>query len=177
MAFLFFSVAALIALASRWLPHPDNFSAMYGLLFLCGYLLPKNKLVLPLGLSILMISDFLIGLYPGVEWVYLGYLMIFALGWLGASGVVGSLKSLFVKVGALNLFAGLAFFFVSNFGVWFATGLYDKTWAGFVQCYLMALPFLHMTLISQVVIGVAFVGAYHLVVSQLASVAVVDEKN
>jgi hypothetical protein len=151
---LFFLVAALIALASRWLPHPDNFSAMGGLIFLCGYIFRRNKLVLPLALTALLISDLLIGLYAGVEWVYLGYVAILAFGWISSKNRLGF-------VGLTNAFAAVAFFALSNIGVWLSSGLYAQTVDGLRQCFLMALPFFHMTLISQVLVGVTLVLVYN----------------
>ena len=168
---LFFLVAALIALASRWLPHPDNFSAMGGLIFLCGYIFRRNKLVLPLALAALVISDLLIGLYPGIEWTYLGYLLVLAAGLVVRKAVVQPQIASVLTISTANIFAAVAFFAVSNFGVWFASGLYQPTLDGFIQCYLMALPFLHMTLISQVVVGVVFVLTYSCMVIRGEAIA------
>ncbi|MEK6555179.1 MAG: DUF6580 family putative transport protein [Bdellovibrionota bacterium] len=162
---LFFIAATLIALASRWLPHPDNFSAMGGLLFLCGYLVVRDRAVLPVALAALLVIDLLIGLYAGVEWVYLGYVAILALGWTSSKTRVG-------MVGIANAVAAVAFFVLSNIGVWLSSGLYPQTSEGLRQCFLMALPFFHMTFVSQVLVGVGLV----LVYTKMAAAAEVKQK-
>ena len=44
--------------------------------------------------------------------------------------------------------SSIAFFVITNFGVWAISGMYEKNFSGLVQSYFMAIPFFHNTLIS-----------------------------
>lgn len=52
------------------------------------------------------------------------------------------------KIAAAGLGSAVLFFAVSNFGTWALGAIYPKTWAGLVDCYVMAIPFFRNTLIS-----------------------------
>ena len=44
----------------------------------------------------------------------------------------------------------LAFFVITNFGVW-ATGMYSYTFDGLLACYTLAIPFFAYSLISTII--------------------------
>ena len=46
------------------------------------------------------------------------------------------------------VFIMLIFFIVTNFSVWLGDNLYPLNLNGLIQCYVMAIPFFHNTLIS-----------------------------
>jgi len=50
-------------------------------------------------------------------------------------------------VGGAGLGAGATFFLVTNFGAWLG-GPYDRSFAGLLECYTLALPFYRGTLLS-----------------------------
>lgn len=109
----------------------------------------RMALILPI-LSIFA-GDFLISLasagsipllYPGFYFQYLAY------GLIALMGVAISKRLSLSSVFAASLSSTLIFFAVSNFGVWAVTGLYPLTTAGLANCFLMALPFLKNTLLS-----------------------------
>ena len=53
------------------------------------------------------------------------------------------------------LFTGVAssvcFFIVTNFGVWALSTMYEKSYAGLLQSYMMGLPFFHNTVLSTLI--------------------------
>lgn len=157
LTLLFFITAAFLALASRWLPHPDNFSALGGVIFLGGFLAQRSRGVLLASFLTLLVSDLLIGFYSGIEWVYLGYLTIFAIGHFSRSASEGA----YLSLGLANSLSAVSFFILSNFGVWFSSGLYEKSAQGLLNCYLMGLPFFHMTFLSQLLVGTALCIGYN----------------
>ena len=57
------------------------------------------------------------------------------------------------RVAGAGLGSSLAFFVLSNFGVWAFGGgaVYPLNFAGLVECYVMAIPYLRNTLISMAV--------------------------
>lgn len=160
----FLALTAFIALASRWLPHPPNFSALGGFLFFGGFLGYRNRIVLPLALAAMVISDLVLGTYPGIEFVYGSYLFIIGMGYLAArfqSGVF--------EMAMWNLWAAVFFFVLSNLGVYFMGGLYPQTSDGLRECFLMALPFFRNTLAAQLIFGMGFVYAYKFAAQKLAA--------
>lgn len=56
------------------------------------------------------------------------------------------------KMTGLGIIASLIFFGWTNFGVWAMWNMYPHTWSGLIQCFVMALPFLKMSLIGNLII-------------------------
>lgn len=52
------------------------------------------------------------------------------------------------RIAVAGLGSAVLFFVVSNFGTWALGATYAKTWAGLVECYVMAIPFFRNTVIS-----------------------------
>jgi hypothetical protein len=94
----------------------------------------------------------------------LGNTNIFLFTWSGFLIPALVLNKIFPKIikifkyksisGALLGFgSNLFFYFWTNFGVWFldSWGMYPKTFAGFVQCYINGLPFLRPQIVSSLI--------------------------
>jgi hypothetical protein len=67
------------------------------------------------------------------------------------------------RVKPLNVFgaslgASLSFYVVADFGVWLTGILYPHTWAGFVACYVAAMPFLQRGIISDLLFSTVIFG-------------------
>jgi predicted membrane protein len=58
--------------------------------------------------------------------------------------------------------SSFVFFVVTNFGVWLQ-GWYPMTWAGLIDCFIMAIPFYRTMLIGNMILIPAAVSAYQLV--------------
>lgn len=159
----FFVLASLITLATRWIPHEPNFSALGGFLFLGGFLGFRKTFFLPLAFAIVMISDMVLGTYPGIELVYVAYLLILGLGYLSAA-----IGQRFSTLALSSTVAAIFFFVLSNLGVYFASGLYPQTSEGLRECFIMALPFFRNTLAAQLIFGLGFVYAFRIASQKLA---------
>lgn len=126
----------VITLLSRWLPHPPNMTAVGALALLSGALWGRRLWAPLVPLAVLFVSDLILGFHSTFVWVYAAFVLVALMGmavkpqngW-GRSVMGAGLSS-------------LIFFAISNFGVWMTGGLYPKTGAGLVECYVMALPFL-----------------------------------
>ena len=72
----------LLAALSRLLPHPMNFAPITAIALFGGvYLDKKHAFLVPL--AAMLISDFFIGFYAGIEWVYGSFAAIGLIGlWL-----------------------------------------------------------------------------------------------
>ena len=122
----------------RLLPHPANLAPVGAIALFGGAILPR-KLGWWLPLAIMVASDLILGFYNGIVFTWAGFLLV---GLLGMS-LRGRHNWFRVPFGALG--GSIIFFLVSNFGVWAQGQMYAHTWAGLVQCYELALPFLRNT--------------------------------
>lgn len=139
-------IAGLLVIGIGWrlIPHLPNFAPIGAIAITAGMIFRWYKAVW-IPLSIMIMSDLIIGLYQGFIWTWLSVAIIPIAGLL-----LRRLPRMWrIPAGALS--ASLLFFIVSNFGVWIASGMYSHTVNGLIECYIMALPFLRATLISDLV--------------------------
>ncbi|MEE3034601.1 MAG: DUF6580 family putative transport protein [Bacteroidota bacterium] len=125
----------LIAILSRFLPHPPNFTPITAIALLAskGFINRFTSFLVPL--AAMIISDFFIGFHSSVFFVYGSYMLITFYGRL-------TKKISIVTV----VISSIIFFVVTNFGVWLIG--YPLTIEGFLACYLMAIPFFINTLLG-----------------------------
>jgi len=140
-----------VAAISRLLPHPVNVAPIGALALFGGvYLDRKHTFVVPL--AALLISDYFIGFYTGMAWVYGSFVLIGFIGlWLRNH------RSIAATVGA-TLAGSVLFFLVTNFGVWVSAQVsYPHTLAGLFQCYVAAIPFFRNSLAGDLgYVGILF---------------------
>jgi hypothetical protein len=167
-------LAALMILAaafSRLLPHPANVAPIAAMALAGGVYLDKRfALILPI--AALLITDWFIGFYPILFFVYGSFIAIGLIGlWLKSH------KRLLPVVGA-TLFSSVLFFVVTNFGVWvLGPESYPKTWAGLAECYVAAIPFFRNTLIGDMVYTGVLFGIFELTSHLLKNPAQAHEQS
>lgn len=147
------AVLIALAVASRVLPHPANFTSIAAVALFGGAVLPR-RWALSLPLVAMVISDLIIGLHP---------LILFTWGSFAAIALISSFR--FKSITPSGVFVGsvgasLLFFIVSNLGVWLEGRLYTTTLSGLVQCYYNALPFFRNTLLGDLVYSGLLFGVY-----------------
>ncbi|MCB0351435.1 MAG: hypothetical protein KDD38_09645 [Bdellovibrionales bacterium] len=147
----------IAAVALRFFPHLPNFTPVLGVALFASRAFSNKRLAFVVPLAAFFVSDLLLGVYDGMAFTYFSYILIIAMGLFVKSRSQVS----FALSGVL---ASALFFIISNFGVWFSTGMYAKTFAGLAQCYAMALPFFPATLVSTLVVGYALTYAQKSVV-------------
>ena len=145
------SLLLVLAIFSRLTPHTPNFTALGAVAIFSGYFFKSRREAFAVALTALLISDGVLGFYPGVLWVYGAFVATILVG----RALAVSPKFSWTKTTAANLVAALIFFVVSNFGVWMSAGLYPRTVEGLATCYVAALPFFGNTLASQFLFGTA----------------------
>ncbi len=144
----------LLAAFSRLIPHPMNFAPIAAIALFGGvYFNKKFALIVPL--SALLISDYFLGFYSGMIWVYGSFLAIGVMGiWLKNHKSVGTIIG--------TTFAGsIIFFAVTNFGVW-ASGYYPQTVDGLISCYAAAIPFYRNSLAGDLFYAGVLFGSFEL---------------
>ena len=141
MSYLKISAGIFCALAaSRFIPHPPNFTSLMALSFYVPALLGIRYL--PALILSFLITDLFIG-FHGVTLFTWGSVII-----IGLSAKFFLTSRLSRIMGALT---GAAIFFViTNFGVW-SLGAYGYTIEGLMACYTLALPFFGNTLVSTII--------------------------
>jgi hypothetical protein len=151
-----------LVLVLRFLPHPANFSPTTAAMFLAPFAIRQKWIaILVTGFAILL-SDLKLGIYPGISFVYLSYFVIAALGLFQLHLQKGIGSTALKSFGfGINVLAGAtAFFVISNLGVFFFGGLYPQTLEGFIECFVLAIPFFHKTLLAHIIYSVALIGLF-----------------
>ena len=127
----------LVLAASRFIPHPPNFTSLLALSFYVPAILGIR--FLPALIISFFITDLIIG-FHGVTFFTWGSVIFIGLG-----------SKFFTKT-ILNRISGsllgaCLFFIITNFGVW-SLGSYGYTLDGFFLCFVLAIPFFTYSLIS-----------------------------
>ena len=141
MTYLKFVISIFIVLAaSRFVPHPPNFTSLIALSFYVPAFFGVKFLVVVLMSFIL--TDIFIGFHQ---------IIIFTWGSVILIGLISKYFSYTITKRLVGVFFGaIIFFVVTNFGVW-ALGSYGYSVEGLIKCYVMAIPFFAYTLISTLV--------------------------
>ena len=163
MKFFSLKILSLIAFTLflallRILPHPWNFTPLLaGALYLgTKFNWWKSSLLV---VSSMVLSDSILGFHSMSLEIY----MILAVISLGGQ----FLKSFnFKKTLGISFASSLVFFFLSNLLVWNSSGMYSHDLGGLIQCYSMAIPFFHNTLISTTLYLYAFFGLEFLLLTK-----------
>ncbi|MDB5183124.1 MAG: hypothetical protein JWO47_908 [Candidatus Saccharibacteria bacterium] len=141
---LFIIALVTAGVTARLLPHAANFVPISALVFLAAAYLPR-KLALVVPLSIMILSDLVIGLHPLIMYTWGSFVLI---------GIVGSFVYKKYQnrwhLAGLGPVASVIFFVVTNFGVWLQGRMYEHSFAGLMRCFTMAMPFFRSTLLSDI---------------------------
>ena len=127
--------AILAAAALRLVPHPPNFTPIGAMALFSGAYLGRRALAFAAPLAALLLSDLVLGFYPGMNFVYASVALTVVVGW-----ALSSRRSAPRVIGAA-LATSVLFFVLTNFGMWLFSGFYPATFEGLVACYVAAIPF------------------------------------
>jgi len=132
------SLGIFLALAaSRFVPHPPNFTSLLALSFYVPALIGIR--FIPTLIVSLAITDYFLGFHNTILFTWGS---IFLIGLISKYFTTSLLKRIF---GALT--GAVVFFIVTNFGVW-SLGAYGLTIEGLIVCYTLAIPFFAYSLVS-----------------------------
>ena len=148
--FKFYSAIALITILafSRIIPHPPNFTPILGMAVFAGAIFDKKIYSFAILLFAMILSDLFLGFHGSMPIIY------FAICLNIAVGIYFINKISYFKIFVSLVSGSLIFFIITNFAVWFSSGMYPYSLVGLLTCYTMALPFLQNTIISTVLYGV-----------------------
>jgi len=150
MNYLKISLGIFLALAaSRFIPHPPNFTSLLALSFYVPALLGPRYI--PALIIAFILTDLVIGLHD-VNFFTWGSIILIGLG-----------SKFFTKNILNRIFGSLLgaslFFIITNFGVW-TLGSYGYNFAGLILCFTLALPFFGYSLISTFIFSSIIETAY-----------------
>ena len=151
-------IMILLAVASRIIPHPPNFTPIAALgLFSGAYLRMQKFWLVPI--AALLLSDMAIGFYNPLvmAFVYGAFVLCAFLG-----RALLSERRTVLMLGGATLSGAILFFVVSNLGDWLSGLNYPLTWQGLLDCYAMAIPFFGNTLFGDLFYVVCLFGIFEL---------------
>ena len=138
MNYLKISVGIFLALAaSRFVPHPPNFTSLLALSFYVPALMGARYI--PALLISLIITDMFLGFHS---------LALFTWGSIILIGLVSKffISNITTRIsGAIT--GACLFYIITNFGVW-SLGSYGYSLEGLIACYTLAIPFFGYSVIS-----------------------------
>ena len=150
MQYLKISIGIFLTLAaSRFIPHPPNFTSLLALSFYVPAFLGIRYL--PALIASFFVTDIFIGFHA---------LTFFTWGSVAAIGLMSTyFTNSILKRLSGALIGAFLFFIITNFGVWSA-GSYGYTLEGLVACYTLAIPFFAYTVISTFIFSGIIEGIY-----------------
>ncbi len=133
----------IVLAASRFIPHPPNFTSLIALSFYVPLFLGKR--FIPVLLFCFIITDIFIGFHTIVVFTWGSIIIISLTSYLFQ-------KNIYMRIiGAVC--GSLVFYIISNFGVW-SLGSYGYSFDRLLICYIAAIPFYSNTLISTILYSV-----------------------
>ena len=139
-------IVAVLSL-SRLIPHPPNFTPILGMAVFSGAIFGKRYMSYLIPIAAMLLSDLYLGFHASMPVIYFSIAVCVLIG-----------TTIETRVSILNSFLSISlgvvfFFLITNFMVWYGSGMYELSISGLMTCYLMGLPFLQNTFISSILYG------------------------
>jgi hypothetical protein len=152
MYYLKISLGIFLALAaSRFFPHPPNFTSLLALSFYVPAILGIR--FIPSLVFSFFVTDLIIGFHGTTLFTW------------GSVILIGFISKFFISNTTTRISGALAgallFFIITNFGVW-SIGSYGYTIDGLVLCYTLAIPFFAYSMISTFIFSAIIEGVIKL---------------
>jgi len=144
-----------ISVVSRLVRHLPNMTAVGAMAIFTGSKYRLSVSIFIMGASMIC-SDFILGFHP-VMWATYGSFFIAIL-----LGRILKKQNDWKLIGMITVISSLQFFVLTNFAVWLTGIMYPKTIVGFIQCYVMALPFFRNSLLGDLFYTTIFFGVFEI---------------
>ena len=125
----------LVAILFRLMPHLPNFTPITAIALFGGLYFTNKSMAYLVPMFIMVLSDLFLGFSTISIFVYAAFLLV---SFIGTQTKKPSVFTI--------LLGSLSFFVITNFGVWLLS--YPKNWAGFIECYTLAIPFFRNSLLG-----------------------------
>lgn len=142
---LMLPVSLILVLSfSRLIPHPYNFTPILAVGVFGGFYFKNYILSLFIVIISMFVGDLIIGFHNTMFFTYSALAV--------ATGIGMLIKKLNFKEIVLSGFvSSVIFFLITNFGSWLTMAMYEKSFSGLLQSYIMGIPFFHNTLLSTLI--------------------------
>lgn len=163
--FLIIGVSILL----RLIPHIPNVAPIGALaLFSGAYAKSKKMFFVPF--ITLIVSDYFLGFYSVMPFVYGAFAMTILIG-----TILKHNKNPLRLFGA-SIAASIIFFIVTNFGVWIMGDWYPKTASGLVNAYVLAIPFFRNSILGDIGYSFCFFYGYRFMMVFLKHLNLVSKR-
>ncbi len=159
-----------LAIATRFLPHPPNFTAVGAAALFGGFIFKKSWKAFLIPVIALFLSDLVLNnlvfaeFYSGFVWFTPGFAFIYGAMLIGV--VFGRYFTNGFKIAPLlgaGIGSAVLFYLITNFGAWLGNPLYAQDFGGLMFSYEMGLPFLANQVLGTLCYGGVLFGAAYLV--------------
>ena len=154
--YLALGLIALLSL-SRLIPHPPNFTPILGMAVFSGAIISLRFIAYLVPLLAMLLSDLYLGFHAGMPIIYFSLAICVLIGTFIETRVSVLNSFLSISLGVL------VFFLITNFMVWYGSGMYESSISGLMTCYFMGLPFVQNTFISSLLYGMGAFLIYDIV--------------
>jgi hypothetical protein len=154
-------VLILMAVTTRFLPHPPNFTAIGAMGLFGGAYFSKQRWAYFIPFAALFLSDLVLNTFVyHVEFssYCLSSYLPFALVFLAGKAMLNKVNPQNVVLASLT--ASSIFFLVSNAVCWQIDPTYTKNFAGLMMSYAAGIPFFGNTLASDMIYSSLFFGVF-----------------
>ena len=147
----------ILAAFTRLIPHMPNFTAVGALGVFAGVYVERKYLAYVMVLFAMIVSDIFLG-FHAISFVVYGAI-VFSTFLAGEYGR----KNTRLRLAILTLSSSVAFFVITNFGVWLLTDMYPKSITGLSACYIAAIPFFKNQLLGDMFYMSVLAGSVYLI--------------
>ena len=156
--------AIIFALALfRLLPHWPNVSPVAAMALFGGAYFADKRLAFIVPFVALFLSDLVLGLHNSMIFVYAGFALTVAIGFMLKNKITLTNTSFAVVA------SSILFFILTNFGAWLTSALYAKTAEGLMQAFVAGIPFFQNSLLGNLVYAAVIFSGYHLLQNNIAA--------
>lgn len=140
----------------RLMPHWPNFTPIAAIALFGGAYIRKKHLAFLVPFAALLISDLFLGFHKWMIAVYISFALVVGIGMLLRDRVrTGSVLLASVS-------ASILFFLITNFAVWIGSPFYPQNFAGLLESYTLAIPFLNNGVLGDLFFSTVFFGGFYL---------------
>ncbi len=157
----------VIGILSRFVMNIPNFTALGAIALFSGAYFSNKKIAFILPISILLISDLILGLHKTMIFVYVSFALIILIGFL----LRDSKKPLNILFGSLA--GSILFYLITNLGVWISGMGISPTLLG---VYTDGIPFFRTMLAGDLVFNAVFFTVAYFVLERSRVFATVNDK-
>ena len=158
--YLALGLVALLSL-SRLIPHPPNFTPILGMAVFSGAIISKRFIAYLVPLLAMLLSDLYLGFHASMPIIYFSLAICVLIGTFIEARVTTLNSFLSISLGVL------VFFLITNFMVWYGSGMYESNISGLMTCYFMGLPFVQNTFFSSLIYGMGAFLIYDIINKRL----------